>query len=200
MKIPDQARTAKAGLFLPAHSTASRNPYRNHILSILQDVLFILMAAGQYEVRHFLDQDGNRGVTLSSKYDNGGALHASETPGPGQYNLSNGGNRGKSPGVRIGTANRYNKSDTTTPGPGQYGNVRINNGPAIKIGSSVRGVMRPDLLSTPGPGSYDLNGMKGSGGITISGHKYAGNKDDIPGPGTYNPNSNATRDRPATAK
>lgn len=85
--------------------------------------------------------------------------------------------RGKTPGVRIGTANRNPKLEVSTPGPGQYGSLRTNHGPSIKIGTSVRGVTRPDLLSAPGPGSYDLNPSRSNGGITISGHKYLGSKE-----------------------
>jgi hypothetical protein len=71
-----------------------------------------------------------KGVTLSSKYD-GNYLQASDTPGPGQYNLNASLNiRPKTPGVRIGTANRYGKDDNSTPGPGQYnGEYRFRKGP-----------------------------------------------------------------------
>ena len=106
----------------------------------------------------------------------------------------------KGPGVKIGTASRHGKHDNSTPGPGQYqGNYRERQGPSIKIGTSLRSFARGDI-STPGPGSYDLNLNKSVGGVTIGGQRKERSRDDIPGPGTYNPDSRAIRERPATAK
>lgn len=158
-------------------------------------------SAGQYECKHFLEGGNSKGVTLSSKYD-GNHLLMTETPGPGQYNLSAETTlRPKTPGVRIGTANRYGKYDSSTPGPGQYnnGDYRSRKGPTIKIGSSQRGFNRGEI-STPGPGSYELNASRELHGITISGSRQKKSGDQIPGPGAYNPDSNFVRDRPATAK
>lgn len=125
---------------------------------------------------------------------------AGDTPGPGQYNISSNGNRPKTPGVRIGTSSRYSKLDSSTPGPGQYLNSRQGSHvQGVRIGTSQRGFGAQNI-STPGPGSYDIQFDKHRNGITISGHKYNGSKEDVPGPGTYNPNANAVHDRPATAK
>lgn len=180
---------------------ASADLKRKSTMISAQAVNEYIKSAGQYEIKHFLEDDKTKGVTLSSKYD-GNNLMGKDTPGPGQYNLmsASGNTRPNTPGVKIGTATRDGKKDNSTPGPGQYnGTYRDRNGPTVKIGSSQRDFRIGDI-STPGPGSYDLNYNKHAGGVSILGHRTAKTGDDNPGPGTYNPNSNAVHERPATAK
>jgi hypothetical protein len=72
-----------------------------------------------------------------------------------------------------------------TPGPGHYtGNYNNKNGPAIKIGSSLRsGVI--DNMYGPGPGTYEVTSGLDKHGVTINGNRKNFDGDQYPGPGTY---------------
>lgn len=68
------------------------------------------------------------------------------------------------------------------------------------IGKSERGSVNL-FKNNPGPGQYNLRNFKNeTPKYSISGSRVQQNRAQSPGPGTYNPDKNAVKKRPQSAK
>lgn len=112
-----------------------------------------------------------------------------QSPGPGNYSAGDDARRQKAPSFGMGTEKKgidYNKGKDA-PGPGQYSSTRQRDTPAFGFGSGVRNNARDSGI--PGPGSYSMKQLVGSGpaksilgGRPGSAPKARG---AAPGPGQY---------------
>lgn len=120
------------------------------------------------------------GCTMGERFKKGGES-LDMGPGPGYYDTDT--LKKHASGTKIGKAKRGFNDNFASPGPGAYDSI-YKSQHGTKIGTSQRGDF--GRAQTPGPGAYDT--LKQSrGGITISGHRGKSRMEDIPGPGSYNP-------------
>jgi hypothetical protein len=159
----------------------------------LHEMSKTLPGPGAYNTRGSLDAHG---TSLVPRRPDSAQLYSSHIPGPGAYTPSLT-HRPKSPQVRIGTSSRDGfGGDRNQPGPGQYDPRLFKSAPAFKVGTSVRPPLN-QATATPGPGNYNLTAR------SVEGPKYhmsprldnLGSKDRVPGPGTYSPRVDYTKEK-----
>lgn len=97
-----------------------------------------------------------------------------------------------------------NKDRLLSPGPGAYdANTFVNKDktPATSFGKTRRSeIVSKEDRSKLGPGNYELNSKKGGPCFTMGSKSSQKVKTDVPGPGNYDPNLSAVKDKVKSAK
>lgn len=129
-------------------------------------------------------------------------------PGPGAYDPSDNFSKANTSKIGIGTANRtglYRSNDN--PGSGAYGHDQRairKKAPGWAFGSEYK-LKVSDKRSVPGPGNYDIksvfeNSINECRGNTLVGRRPQSGKENYPGPGSYQPVTNQSKQRVPSAK
>eukprot|EP01067_Filipodium_phascolosomae_P001292 Filipodium_phascolosomae@DN1872_c0_g1_i1.p1 len=142
----------------------------------------------------------NSGLGGTSKYSMGSKvqdLKKNEVPGPGTYTNQLNNVRQQSPVWRFSTSTRDARNNANVPGPGTY-NANASNkairgaSPQWGFGTLNRDSRARD--SGPGPANYNLPEKIGVGPkYSIGAKQNELGKNEVPGPGQYNPNAHATK-------